>query len=147
VIWNLDRYFKPDAPQADPTGGAFARARDPWIVGYRKIDDYTVEISNPRPISYFPGALAYLFFSSPGQSIPEDRLVDRVRQVAVRHRAVQDHRIPAARQRHVEPQRRVLGQEPRANARPDGADPDAGSHDPARSTALGPSRLDRGAAA
>src|SRR3954451_8863946 len=25
VIWNLDRYFKPDAPQADPTGGAFAR--------------------------------------------------------------------------------------------------------------------------
>jgi peptide/nickel transport system substrate-binding protein len=36
VIWNLDRYFKPDAPQADPTGGAFARARDPWITGYRK---------------------------------------------------------------------------------------------------------------
>jgi ABC-type transport system substrate-binding protein len=67
VIWNLDRYFKPDAPQADPTGGAFARARNPWIVGYRKIDDYTVEISNPRPISYFPGALAYLFFSSPAQ--------------------------------------------------------------------------------
>jgi ABC-type transport system substrate-binding protein len=40
VIWNLDRYFKPDSPQAGPTGGAFARARDPWIVGYRKIDDY-----------------------------------------------------------------------------------------------------------
>jgi len=67
VIWNLDRYFKPDSPQADPTGGAFARARDPWIVGYRKIDDDTVEIANPRPISYFPGALAYLFFSSPAQ--------------------------------------------------------------------------------
>src|SRR5467141_2093063 len=29
AIWNLDRYFKPDAPQADPTGGAIARARDP----------------------------------------------------------------------------------------------------------------------
>src|SRR5499425_1079394 len=67
VIWNLDRYFKPASPQADPTGGAFARARDPWIVGYRKIDDYTIEISNPRPLSYFPGALAYLFFSSPAQ--------------------------------------------------------------------------------
>src|SRR6266851_5524887 len=25
VIWNLDRYFKVDVPQADPTGGAFAR--------------------------------------------------------------------------------------------------------------------------
>ena len=67
VIWNFDRYFKPDVPQTDPTGGAFARARDPWIASYRKIDDYTVEIGNPRPMSYFPGALAYLFFSSPAQ--------------------------------------------------------------------------------
>jgi peptide/nickel transport system substrate-binding protein len=67
TIWNLDRYFKPDAPQADPTGGAIARARDPWVTSYRKIDDYTIEIGNPRPLSYFPGALAYLFFSSPAQ--------------------------------------------------------------------------------
>ena len=67
VIWNLDRYMKADAPQADPTGGAFARARDPWIKSYRKIDDFTVEIGNPRPISYFPNALVYLFFSSPAQ--------------------------------------------------------------------------------
>jgi len=67
VIWNLDRYFKVDAPQSDPTGGAIARARDPWVAGYRKIDDDTVEIANPRPLSYFPGALAYLFFSSPSQ--------------------------------------------------------------------------------
>src|SRR5262249_53876742 len=67
AIWNLDRYFKSDSPQFDPTGGAIARARDPWVASYRKIDDYTIEISNPRPISYFPGALAYLFFSSPAQ--------------------------------------------------------------------------------
>ena len=67
AIWNLDRYFKADVPQADPTGGAFARARDPWVANYRKLDDYTVEIGNPRPLSYFPNALAYLFFSSPAQ--------------------------------------------------------------------------------
>jgi peptide/nickel transport system substrate-binding protein len=67
AIWNLDRYFKSDAPQFDPTGGAIARARDPWVAGYRKIDDNTIEIANPRPLSYFPGALAYLFFSSPAQ--------------------------------------------------------------------------------
>jgi len=67
VIWNLDRYFKPDVPQADPIGGAIARGRDPWITSYRKIDDNTIEIGNPRPMSYFPGALAYLFFSSPAQ--------------------------------------------------------------------------------
>src|SRR6202048_1508222 len=50
VIWNFDRYFKPDVPQTDPTGGAFARARHPWITSFRKIDDYTVEISNPRTL-------------------------------------------------------------------------------------------------
>ena len=48
VMWNLDRYFKPDTPQADATGGAIARARNPWIAGYRKIDDFTIEISNPQ---------------------------------------------------------------------------------------------------
>jgi len=67
VVWNLDRYFKADSPQSDATGGAFARARNPWVANYRKIDDYTVEIGNPRPLSYFPNALAYLFFSSPAQ--------------------------------------------------------------------------------
>ena len=67
AIWNLDRYFKSDVPQSDPTGGAFARGRNPWVTSYRKIDDYTIEIGNPRPLSYFPGALAYLFYSSPAQ--------------------------------------------------------------------------------
>src|SRR5437868_6343880 len=43
------------------------RIQDPWVAGYRKIDDGTVEFANPRPLSYFPGALAYLFFSSPSQ--------------------------------------------------------------------------------
>src|SRR5437667_386589 len=67
AIWNLDRYFKSDAPQFDPTGGAIARGRDPWITGFRKLDDQTIEIANPRPLSYFPGALAYMFFSSAAQ--------------------------------------------------------------------------------
>lgn len=67
AIWNLDRYFKSDAPQFDPTGGALARGRDPWITGYRKIDDYTIEISNPHPLSYFPLALSYMLYSSPAQ--------------------------------------------------------------------------------
>src|SRR5438093_2695310 len=58
AMWNLDRYFKSDAPQFDPTGGAMARGRDPWITGYRKIDDNTIEMANPRPLSYFPVALA-----------------------------------------------------------------------------------------
>jgi ABC-type transport system substrate-binding protein len=67
AIWNLDRYFKTDSPQFDPTGGAIARGRNPWVSGYRKIDDYTIEIGNPRPLSYFPGALHGILYSSPAQ--------------------------------------------------------------------------------
>jgi peptide/nickel transport system substrate-binding protein len=67
AIWNLDRYYKSDSAQFDPTGSAIARGRDPWVAGYRKIDDYTIEITNPRPLSYFPLALAYMLYSSPAQ--------------------------------------------------------------------------------
>src|SRR5215471_879292 len=67
AIWNLDRYFKSDSPQFDPTGGAVARGRNPWFAGDREIDDSTIEISNPRPLSYFPGALHGMLYSSPAQ--------------------------------------------------------------------------------
>src|SRR5262245_61976017 len=67
AIWNLDRYFKKDAKQFDPPGGAVAQARNPFVAGYRKIDDSTIEITNPRPLSYFPNMLPYMLYSSPAQ--------------------------------------------------------------------------------
>ena len=67
AIWNLDRYYKKDAPQFDPPGGAVAQARNPFVVSYRKIDDSTIEITNPRPLSYFPNMLPYMLYSSPAQ--------------------------------------------------------------------------------
>ena len=67
AIWNLDRYYKKDAKQFDPPGGAVAQARNPFVAGYRKIDDYTIEITNPRPLSYFPNMLPYMLYSSPAQ--------------------------------------------------------------------------------
>ncbi|MGZ4422775.1 MAG: ABC transporter substrate-binding protein, partial [Gaiellaceae bacterium] len=67
AIWNLDRYFKKDAKQFDPPGGAVAQARNPFVASYRKIDDNTIEITNPRPLSYFPNMLPYLLYSSPAQ--------------------------------------------------------------------------------
>jgi ABC-type transport system substrate-binding protein len=67
AIWNLDRYYKKDAKQFDPPGGAVAQARNPFVVAYRKIDDYTIEITNPRPLSYFPNMLPYMLYSSPAQ--------------------------------------------------------------------------------
>src|SRR5215510_5996314 len=67
AIWNLDRYYKKDAKQFDPPGGAVAQARNPFVAGYRKLDDYTIEITNPRPLSYFPNMLPYMLYSSPAQ--------------------------------------------------------------------------------
>jgi peptide/nickel transport system substrate-binding protein len=67
AIWNLDRYFKQDAPQFDPPGAAVTQARNPFIASYRKIDADTIEIINPRPLSYFPSMLPYMLFSSPAQ--------------------------------------------------------------------------------
>jgi len=46
---------------------AQVQARIPFIAGYRKIGDYTIEITTPRPLSYFPNLLPYMLFSSPAQ--------------------------------------------------------------------------------
>jgi len=67
AIWNLDRYHKADAPHFEPAGAAQVQARIPFIAGYRKIDDYTIEITTPRPLSYLPNLLPYMLFSSPAQ--------------------------------------------------------------------------------
>ncbi|MCB1741022.1 MAG: ABC transporter substrate-binding protein, partial [Gammaproteobacteria bacterium] len=67
AIWNLERYYNSDAPQFEPQGSAIVRARNPNVAGYRKIDDYTLEISTDRPLSYFPYLLVYMLYSSPTQ--------------------------------------------------------------------------------
>ena len=67
AIWNLDRYFNQNTPQFDAAGAALARARNPFISSYRKIDSDTIEIITPRPLSYFPNMLPYMLFSSPAQ--------------------------------------------------------------------------------
>jgi ABC-type transport system substrate-binding protein len=51
VIWNLERFYNPQAKQFEAQGGAITRARNPWLKAWRKIDDYTVEISTSRPVS------------------------------------------------------------------------------------------------
>ena len=65
VIWNLDRFFRDGAPQAEPAGAAIVRGRVSGVTGYRKIDDRTVEIETVRPISYFPYLTVYILFASP----------------------------------------------------------------------------------
>jgi peptide/nickel transport system substrate-binding protein len=67
VIWNLDRSFKQGVKQFDPQGSAINRGRPTYIAddGYRKIDDYTIEFTTTRPISYFPYVLTTIFHVSP----------------------------------------------------------------------------------
>src|SRR6202162_1059820 len=44
VSWNFDRFYKNDSPQFDPPAAALARTRLPTLVGYKKIDDFTVAL-------------------------------------------------------------------------------------------------------
>jgi ABC-type transport system substrate-binding protein len=65
VIWNLDRYFKTDSPQFEPSASGISRARVPVMGTYRKIDDDTVAITTRQPASYFPYMAVYLLMTSP----------------------------------------------------------------------------------
>jgi peptide/nickel transport system substrate-binding protein len=65
MIWNLDRFFKPDSPQFEPAGSGITRARIPIMGSYRKVDDNTVAITTSVVASYFPYMAAYLLMTSP----------------------------------------------------------------------------------
>ena len=65
VIWNLDRFFRNDSPQFDPTGSAITRGRIPVLESYRKVDDHTVELTTTRPVSYWPYLVTYILITSP----------------------------------------------------------------------------------
>ena len=67
AVWNLDRFLNKDAPQFDPPNAAVTQARNPYYANYRKIDDYTIEIGTPRPISYFPNMVTWVLYVSPTQ--------------------------------------------------------------------------------
>jgi peptide/nickel transport system substrate-binding protein len=65
VIWNLERFFKNDSPQFDVAASGLMRARLSALVGYRKIDDYTVSLTTREPTSYLPYLAVYMLFTSP----------------------------------------------------------------------------------
>ena len=86
AIWNIDRYFKRMRRNSIRPAARSPARRNPLVKSYRKIDDYTIEITNPRPLSYFPNALRLHALFQPG-AVREDGLMGRVRQAALRHRA------------------------------------------------------------
>ena len=67
AIWNLERYYDTESPQFEAQGSAITRARNPNVASWKKIDDFTLEITTDRPLSYFPYLLVYMLYSSPTQ--------------------------------------------------------------------------------
>ena len=67
VIWNLDKIYKPSAPQFDPRQSSQVRGRIGAISGYRAIDNSTVEITTESVDAFFPYEISYLLYSSPAQ--------------------------------------------------------------------------------
>ena len=67
AIWNLERFYNTKSAQFEAQGSAITRARNPNVKTWRKIDDYTLEITTDRPLSYFPHLLVYMLYASPTQ--------------------------------------------------------------------------------
>jgi len=67
AMWNLDRSFNKDSKQFDPQASAINRGRPTYIAdgGYKKLDDFTIEFTTTRPVSYFPYVMTTIFFVSP----------------------------------------------------------------------------------
>jgi len=67
VIWNLEKILDNKAPQFDSHQSVQVKPRLPSLVGYRKLDDYDVELTASEPDAFFPYQLPWLYFSSPAQ--------------------------------------------------------------------------------
>jgi len=65
VIWNLDKLLNDKSPQFDAKQLAQVRGRIPTLVGYKKIDKYTVELRTSVVNALFPYDMSYVFYSSP----------------------------------------------------------------------------------
>jgi peptide/nickel transport system substrate-binding protein len=67
VVWNLDKVLNDKSPQFDAKQSAQVRPRIPSIAKYRKVDDYTVEITTKDVNSLFPYELPWFLIGSPAQ--------------------------------------------------------------------------------
>jgi ABC-type transport system substrate-binding protein len=65
VVFNFEKVLKKDAPHYDARLVAQTLPRMPTLVGIRKIDDFTVEITTSEPDAFLPINLSNLFMASP----------------------------------------------------------------------------------
>lgn len=67
VIWNLDKVLNDKSPQFDAKQAAQVKPRIPSIASYKKIDDFTVEITTKDIDALFPYQLPWFLVGSPAQ--------------------------------------------------------------------------------
>ena len=67
VVWNFDKILRKDAPQFDQAQSTQAGLYSGGLGSWRKIDDYTVEITTRIVDAVLPFSLASLFMSSPAR--------------------------------------------------------------------------------
>lgn len=65
IVWNVDKVFKQDAVQFDPSQVGVTASRIPTLLSARKVDDMTVEMKTKEPDSFLPINLTNLFIASP----------------------------------------------------------------------------------
>jgi len=67
AVWNLDRLFNKEAPQYDPKQTTQVRGRILSLKSWRKVDDYTLEMTTHTPDATFPGQTSFVLFVSRAQ--------------------------------------------------------------------------------
>ena len=67
VIWNLEKVLDDKSPQFDAKQAAQVKPRIPSIASWKKIDDYTVEITTKDTDALFPYQLPWFLIGSPAQ--------------------------------------------------------------------------------
>jgi peptide/nickel transport system substrate-binding protein len=67
VIWNLEKVLDDKSPQYDKRQASQVKPRLPSVASYRKVEDYTVEITTKDVDSFFPYQMLWFLVSSPAQ--------------------------------------------------------------------------------
>jgi len=66
-LWNWDKIRNKDAPQYDIKQAGIIHWATTEMKEWRKLDDYTLELTTTRPSSFIPYLLTYIMMSSPAQ--------------------------------------------------------------------------------
>jgi peptide/nickel transport system substrate-binding protein len=73
VVWNFDKLLKRNAPQFDQTQSNQGAQFTGTLAEWRKLDDFTVEITTKKPDAVLPYVCASIFMSSPKRWEEMDR--------------------------------------------------------------------------